>query len=177
MGVAAACRALAHASRSGDGKLRWLLLWYGILLAPSASRGVAAAISEGGGLRWRVRRDVSLIGWRSARSDVPGQSPVVGEADRGGEVAGVGGRAGRGISQRSASKWVARFRSEGVAGLEDRSSVPRRMPRLSPADRVESIAALGRLRLTGAEISWILGMPLSTVPAKKTNAGHRAGPC
>jgi transposase InsO family protein len=76
-----------------------------------------------------------------------------------------------GISERSAWKWLARFRSEGVAGLEDRSSVPRRMPRLTPADRVEAIAALRRLRLTGAEISWIMGMPLSTVHAVLKRVG------
>jgi transposase InsO family protein len=76
-----------------------------------------------------------------------------------------------GISERSASKWLSRFRLEGVAGLEDRSSAPRRVPHKTPPDRVESIAALRRLRLTGAEISWIMGMPLSTVHAVLRRVG------
>lgn len=70
-----------------------------------------------------------------------------------------------GISERSASKWLSRFRSEGVAGLEDRSSAPHRVAHKTPPDRVEAIAALRRVRLTGAEISWMLGVPLSTVHA------------
>jgi transposase InsO family protein len=73
--------------------------------------------------------------------------------------------AAAGISERSAWKWLSRFRLEGVAGLEDRSSAPRRVPRRTPPDRVEAIAALRRVRLTGAEISWMLGVPLSTVHA------------
>ena len=79
--------------------------------------------------------------------------------------------AAAGISERSASKWLSRFRLEGVAGLEDRSSAPRRMPHQTPSDRVESIAALRRLRLTGAEISWIMAMPLSTVHAVLKRVG------
>lgn len=73
--------------------------------------------------------------------------------------------AAAGISERSASKWLSRFRLEGLAGLEDRSSAPRRVPHRTPPDRVEAIAALRRVRLTGAEISWMLGVPLSTVHA------------
>lgn len=73
--------------------------------------------------------------------------------------------AAAGISERSASKWLSRFRLEGVAGLLDRSSAPRRVPHKTPPDRVEAIAALRRVRLTGAEISWMLGVPLSTVHA------------
>jgi transposase InsO family protein len=76
-----------------------------------------------------------------------------------------------GISERSAAKWMARFRREGVAGLEDRSSAPRRVARVTAADRVEAITTLRRLRLTGAEISWMLGMPLSTVHAVLKRVG------
>lgn len=34
-----------------------------------------------------------------------------------------------GISERTAAKWLARYRAEGHAGLSDRSSRPRRIPR------------------------------------------------
>jgi len=70
-----------------------------------------------------------------------------------------------GTSERTAGKWLQRFREEGEAGLEDRSSVPRRIPHKTPPDRVEAIRTLRCLRFTGAEISSTLGMPLSTVHA------------
>jgi transposase InsO family protein len=68
-----------------------------------------------------------------------------------------------GISERSARKWLTRWRSEGEAGLADRSSAPRRVPSRLPADRLQAIEALRRLRMTAAEIAEVLGMALSTV--------------
>jgi transposase InsO family protein len=68
-----------------------------------------------------------------------------------------------GVSGRTAAKWLARWRAEGDAGLEDRSSAPRRIPSRLPADRLEAIEALRRLRMTAAEIAEVLGMALSTV--------------
>ena len=43
-----------------------------------------------------------------------------------------------GVSERTARKWLARWRSEGAAGLLDRSSAPRRRPSRLPADRYQS---------------------------------------
>src|ERR1700754_2852792 len=54
-----------------------------------------------------------------------------------------------GVSARTAAKWVARYRAEGEAGQLDRSSPPRRVHNAPPPERVEAIAALRRLRLTG----------------------------
>jgi transposase InsO family protein len=68
-----------------------------------------------------------------------------------------------GVSERTAAKWLARWRVEGEAGLLDRSSAPRRRPTRLPADRLEAIEALRRLRMTAAEISEVLGMALSRV--------------
>jgi transposase InsO family protein len=68
-----------------------------------------------------------------------------------------------GVSERTAAKWLARWRDEGEAGLEDRSSAPRRRPTRLPADRLEAIEALRRLRMTAAEIAEVLGVALSTV--------------
>ena len=70
-----------------------------------------------------------------------------------------------GISGRSASKWLARWRAEGEAGLADRSSAPRRVAHRTPADRVSAIESLRRLRMTAAEIAEVLSMALSTVSA------------
>jgi transposase InsO family protein len=69
------------------------------------------------------------------------------------------------VSERTCSKWVARYRAEGEAGLRDRSSAPRSIPHRTPIDRTEAIATLRRLRMTGAEIALVLSMPLSTVSA------------
>jgi hypothetical protein len=60
---------------------------------------------------------------------------------------------------------VRRYREEGEAGLGDRSSAPRRVHNVTPPDRVEAIAALRRVRLTGPEIAETLGMATSTVSA------------
>jgi transposase InsO family protein len=75
-----------------------------------------------------------------------------------------------GVSTRTVSKWVARYRAEGQAGLRDRSSVPHRVRRTDPA-RLETIAALRRLRFSGPEIAELLGMPLSTTSALLTRLG------
>jgi DNA-binding transcriptional ArsR family regulator len=58
---------------------------------------------------------------------------------------------------------LGRWRAEGEAGLLDRSSAPRRRPTRLPADRLEAIEALRRLRMTAAEITEVLGVALSTV--------------
>jgi transposase InsO family protein len=76
-----------------------------------------------------------------------------------------------GVSERTCGKWVRRYRSEGLAGLLDRSSVPRSVPHRTGEDRVQAIAVLRRLRMTGAEIAMTLGMPLSTVSAVLARIG------
>jgi transposase len=76
-----------------------------------------------------------------------------------------------GVSDRTAFKWVARFRSEGAQGLLDRSSTPRSSPARTPEERVQVIAALRRLRMTGAEIAECLDMALATVSGILTKIG------
>jgi hypothetical protein len=44
-----------------------------------------------------------------------------------------------GVSERTAAKWVGRFRVEGEMGLVDRSAEPRSVPHRTPGDRVEAI--------------------------------------
>jgi hypothetical protein len=55
--------------------------------------------------------------------------------------------------------------AEGKAGLWDRSSAPHRVPNRTPEARIEAIAALGRVRMTGPEIVEALEMASSTVSA------------
>jgi transposase InsO family protein len=70
-----------------------------------------------------------------------------------------------GVSERSCSKWIKRYRAEGDAGLLDRSSAPKSIPHRTPDELVEVIVLLRRLRMTGAEIALCLAMALSTVSA------------
>jgi transposase InsO family protein len=81
-----------------------------------------------------------------------------------------------GVSGRTAVKWVGRFRDGGLAGLEDRSSAPRRGPTRTPVERVEAIRKLRQLRLTAAEIAELLSMALATVSRwlKRIGLGKRS---
>jgi transposase/transposase-like protein len=76
-----------------------------------------------------------------------------------------------GVSDRTCSKWVARYRAEGADGLLDRSSAPRTVANRTAEQRVACIAALRRLRLTGPEIAEVLDMALSTVSGILTRIG------
>ena len=76
-----------------------------------------------------------------------------------------------GVSVRTLSRWLRRFREEGKPGLHDRSSAPSVIAHRTPEERVVAIAALRRLRMTGAEIAECLRMPHSTVSAVLTRIG------
>jgi transposase len=76
-----------------------------------------------------------------------------------------------GTSSQTCGKWVSRYRAQGECGLLDRSSAPREIPHRTHPDREQLIAQLRRLRMTGAEIALVLGMPLSTVSAVLARIG------
>jgi transposase InsO family protein len=76
-----------------------------------------------------------------------------------------------GISDRTARKWLARYRAQGRDGLLDRSSAPDRVANRTEEARIEVIAALRRLRMTAAEIAETLDMALSTVSGILTRIG------
>lgn len=84
--------------------------------------------------------------------------------------------AAAGVSERTAAKWRRRWRCEGEPGLVDRSSRPRRQPRRTSPDRVETVVRLRRLRMTAAEIAEVLAMALSTVSLilKRAGLGKRS---
>jgi transposase InsO family protein len=67
------------------------------------------------------------------------------------------------VSDRTCSKWVARYRAEGSPGLLDRSSAPAVVANRTEEHTIQAIAALRRLRFTGPEIAELLDRPLSTV--------------
>ena len=76
-----------------------------------------------------------------------------------------------GISERTARKWLARHRLEGPGGLLDRSSAPLLVANRTDERTIQAIAALRRVRMTGAEIAECLGMPVSTVSGILTRIG------
>jgi transposase InsO family protein len=100
---------------------------------------------------------------------------LVQRVERQGWAAGEAAAAA-GVSVRTAFKWLARFRDEGIEGLRDRSSRPHRSPARIAADRVEAILKLRRLWFTAAQIAEILSMPLSTVSVvlKRNGLGRRS---
>jgi len=106
----------------------------------------------------------------NARLSVKGRGLLVDRVEREGwsltEAA-----AAAGVSERTARTWVGRYRAEGMAGLGDRSSAPHRVANRIPERRVEAIATLRRLRMTGAEIAECLGMAASTVSGILTRIG------
>jgi transposase InsO family protein len=69
-----------------------------------------------------------------------------------------------GVSRQTATKWVRRYRTEGLAGLEDRSSRPRRSPRTLPPEQVAAIlAARHELGVGPHRLAPVVGSPRSTI--------------
>ena len=67
------------------------------------------------------------------------------------------------VTEKTAAKWVRRYRELGVAGLADRSSRPHRLYRLTASDRIEHVEALRRQRWTGHRIARQTGLSRATV--------------
>src|SRR5437660_5840897 len=67
------------------------------------------------------------------------------------------------VSQRTVWKWVGRFQQEGLWGMADRSSRPRRCPRQIAVSATAAIEALRRKRMTGGRIARQLGVSRATV--------------
>ena len=71
-----------------------------------------------------------------------------------------------GVSRATGHKWVKRYLDEGPAGMQDRSSRPRRQPAALRADRVRKILNARRRDKTGPhQLAAKLGLPRSTVYA------------
>ncbi len=80
----------------------------------------------------------------------------------------------QGVSRATGYKWVGRFRTEGRSGLADRSSRPRRSPRLTAETEVQRIlVARMELRWGPDRLGPLLGHPPSTVARVLRRAGAR----
>jgi len=75
------------------------------------------------------------------------------------------------VSERTAGKWARRFRAEGEAGLLDRPSAAHNVHNRTSDARIQAIAALRRVRFTGAQIAELMGMAETTVSGILTRIG------
>jgi len=76
-----------------------------------------------------------------------------------------------GVSEKTVQKWVGRFQREGITGLRDRSSRPRRSPAVTAEALQLAVVALRRQRFTLASIASQLLLSRSSV----ARICHRAG--
>lgn len=79
-----------------------------------------------------------------------------------------------GVSVRTAYKWMKRFREEGPAGLQDRSSRPHRCPHATPETTIAQLVARRQARQTYRQIAQDLDVAPSTTARLLRRAGlHR----
>ena len=76
-----------------------------------------------------------------------------------------------GVSRRAVYKWLRRFREEGPAGLQNRSSRPQRCPHQTSEKRVNQVIERRRQRQTYRQIALRLDLGPSTVARILKNAG------
>ena len=98
---------------------------------------------------------------KNARLTPRGRERIVRQVESGQAPKAVAETAG--VCPRTVRKWVDRYRREGLAGLQDRSSRPRRLRRPTPRTVVEEIERLRRQRWTGKQIAAESGVSPATV--------------
>jgi transposase InsO family protein len=76
-----------------------------------------------------------------------------------------------GVCPATARKWLARYKGEGIAGLQDRSSRPARLRNPTSDETAAQIIALRRQRLTGKHIARETGVSPATVSRILKRAG------
>ena len=105
---------------------------------------------------------------KNARTTPHGRAVMV-RRDRAGRLDRGGRRRAFAVSERTVRKWLARYRAEGAAGLQNRSSRAREIANRLAEGWVGMVLRLRRdYRLTAAEIAGRLRLARSTV------AGHLA---
>jgi transposase InsO family protein len=88
---------------------------------------------------------------KNARLTPRGRERIVRQLESGQTPEAVAEAAG--VCARTVWKWVARYRCEGLAGLQDRSSRPHRLRQPTPQPVVDEIERLRRQRWTGKQIA------------------------
>lgn len=98
----------------------------------------------------------------NARTTIHGRLLIVQRHQQGWRPAHIA--AAMGISRRCVGKWIGRFATEGLVGLQDRSSRPHAMPSRTGAEVEAQVVALRKAERRGRD--WIateLGVPARTV--------------
>ena len=98
---------------------------------------------------------------KNARLTPLGRERIVRQVESGQTPEAVSEAAG--VCPRTVRKWVERYRREGLAGLQDRSSRPHRLRRPTPQAVIEQIERLRRQRWTGKQIAAQAGVSPATV--------------
>jgi len=93
---------------------------------------------------------------KNARLTPRGRERIVRQVESGHTPKAVAEAAG--VCLRTARKWVDRYRREGLAGLQDRSSRPHRIRLPTSAAVVAEIERLRRQRWTGKQIAIQVGV-------------------
>ena len=75
------------------------------------------------------------------------------------------------VSDKTAAKWVRRYRERGPDGMKDLSSKPHRLPRQTPSALLERVLLLRRRRWNGWRIARELGLSRATVSRALRRAG------
>jgi transposase InsO family protein len=98
---------------------------------------------------------------KNARLTPHGRERIVRQIESGRSPKVVGEAAG--VCVRTVRKWLKRYRQEGLAGLQDRTSRPHCLRRPTPAAIVAQVEALRRQRRTGTQIALELRLSPATV--------------
>jgi transposase InsO family protein len=98
---------------------------------------------------------------KNARLTPRGRERIVRQVESGQAPEAVAEAAG--VCPRTVRKWIDRYRREGLAGLQDRSSQPHRLRQPTPQPVVDEIQRLRRQRWTGKEIAAETGVSPATV--------------
>ena len=92
----------------------------------------------------------------------PNGRELIAQRIEGGQTPEAAARAA-GVCPRTARKWHARFKAEGLEGLKDRSSRPHRLREPTSAAITAKVEALRRQRFTGKHIAAEVGVSPATV--------------
>lgn len=106
---------------------------------------------------------------KNARLTPRGRERIIMQVESGQTPQAVAKTAG--VCLRTVRKWLDRYRREGSAGLQDRSSRPHRLRRPTPGAVIETIERLRRQRWTGKQIAAEAGVS----PATVSRVLHRLG--
>ena len=106
---------------------------------------------------------------KNARLTPKGRAELVRRVEAGQGVTAVA--LAFGVCVKTVRKWSRRLRTEGPQGLQDRSSRPHRLHRLTASVTAEQIIQLRRQRFTGRQISKETGVSPATVSRVLRRAG------